>query len=297
MPDGELVPGAAIAFVGLGRMGVPMTLRLLAAGYDVRGHDLAAGAMRAFEDASGRESFAAAAEAAARADALILMLPDSRAVRDVATGDVLGALAPGGIVLDMGSSDPVSTRELAPEVERRGLALVDAPVSGGVSGAEAGSLTIMVGGADNAVARSRPVLEELGGSVLHVGGVGAGHALKALNNLLSATHLLATVEVIEAGRRFGLDAEVMLAAINASSGRSFSTEQKLPRFVLPETFDSGFALALMNKDVQTALGLVRAVAAPRRLAEATAGLWDEAAADSAAGADHTEIARWGERLS
>jgi 3-hydroxyisobutyrate dehydrogenase len=291
-----LAAGSSVAFVGLGRMGTPMALRLLAAGYDVRGHDVAVGARRAFEDASGRDAFDTAAGAATGADALLLMLPDSRSVRDVATTEgVLEALADGGVVIDMSSSDPVQTRELAPEVERHGLGFLDAPVSGGVVGAEAGSLAIMVGGPDAAVARCRRVFDELGGSIHHVGEIGAGHAVKALNNLLSATHLLATVEAFEAGRRFGLDPERMLAAVNASSGRSFSTELKLPRYVFPETFDAGFSLALMSKDVQTALGLLRATGAPDRLAERTASLWDEAAVDLP-GADHTEIARWSERL-
>ena len=296
MADGELAPGAAIAFVGLGRMGVPMSLRLLSAGYDMRGHDVAAGARRAFEDASGRDAFATAHEAVAGADALILMLPDSRAVRAVVTVErVLEGLAPGGVVIDMSSSDPVETRALAPEVEGHGLAFVDAPVSGGVIGAEAGSLAIMVGGDERAVARCMPVFGELGGSIHHVGDVAAGHAVKALNNLLSATHLLATVEAFEAARRFGLDPERMLAAVNASSGRSFSTELKLPRYVFPGTFDAGFSLALMSKDVRTALDLLRATGAPDRLAETTASLWDEAASDLP-DADHTEIARWSERL-
>jgi len=297
MADAALAPGATVAFVGLGRMGLPMSLRLLAAGYEVRGHDVVAPARHAFEDASGRDALESAVAAATDADALLLMLPDARSVREVVTAEgVLDALADGAVVIDMSSSDPVATRELAPEVERHGLAFVDAPVSGGVIGAEAGTLAIMVGGAEGAVARCRPVFEQLGSSIHHVGGAGAGHAVKALNNLLSATHLLASVEVLEAGRRFGLDPETLVAAVNASSGRSFSTELKLPRYVLTGTFDAGFSLALMNKDVQTALGLLRATHAPERLAQTTASLWAEAAVDLDAGADHTEIARWSERL-
>jgi 3-hydroxyisobutyrate dehydrogenase len=161
-----------------------------------------------------------------------------------------------------------------------------------VVGAESGKLTIMVGGDAAAVARIRPVLDRLGGSVVHAGDIGAGHALKALNNLLSATHLLATVEAFRVGRRFGLDPETMLAAINGSSGRSFSTELKLPRYVLPETFDSGFSLRLMDKDLQTALGLARALGSRVPLGEAAGELWARAAGDLDVGADHTEIARW-----
>jgi 3-hydroxyisobutyrate dehydrogenase len=291
MPD-ALVPGTAVAFFGLGRMGTPMTRRLLAAGYDVRGYDVEPGALEAFAEASGRtapESPAAALDGAA---ALVLMLPDSKAVGAALTADVLAALPPGALVVDMGSSDPMQTRELATRLGRRGLDVVDAPVSGGVTGAEAGSLTIMVGGDDAAFARCRPLLDELGGNILHVGGSGAGHALKALNNLHSATHLLSSVEVLRVGRRFGLDPETMVAAINTSTGRSWSTEHKLPRFVIPETYTSGFALRLMAKDVQIALELAEATGASMPLGAAAGALWAEAAGELAGDADHTEIARW-----
>src|SRR5262245_9284934 len=219
-----LGPGMTVAFFGLGRMGTPMTRRLLAAGYDVRGYDVDPAARLRFAESSAREGPSTAAAAVEGATALVLMLPDSKAVGEaLAAPGLLDALPREGLVVDMGSSDPTRTRGLAGEVGRRGLAFVDAPVSGGVVGAEGGTLTIMVGGDRDAVARCRPMLEELGGNILHVGSTGAGHALKALNNLLSATHLLASVEVLRVGRRFGLDPETMVAAINTSTGRSWST--------------------------------------------------------------------------
>jgi 3-hydroxyisobutyrate dehydrogenase len=278
-------------------MGVPLSGRLLAAGYDVHGFDLEADARQAYEARAGRAAAETAADAASRSEALILMVPDSNAVRSVLEADgVLASLPAGAVVIDMGSSDPVQTRELAAEVERHGLTFVDAPVSGGVGGAETGELTIMVGGDPGAVDRCRPLLEELG-RVVVVGPAGAGHALKALNNLLSATHLLASVEALRVGRRFGLDPDTMLDAINGSTGRSYSTEFKLPRFVLTETFAAGFAMRLMNKDVQTAVSLARATRTPTPLADCTAACWGEAAAELEGDADHTEIARWLERLS
>jgi 3-hydroxyisobutyrate dehydrogenase len=297
MPEGAVLsPGAAVAFVGLGRMGVPLSGRLVAAGYDVRGYDLDAGARRAYEGRAGRAAEETAVAAAAGSQALILMLPDSAAVRDVLEADgVLASLPAGAVVIDMGSSDPVQTRELAAEAERRGLTFVDAPVSGGVAGAETGELTIMVGGQPEAVERCRPLLEALG-RVVVAGGVGAGHALKALNNLLSATHLLASSEAVRVGARFGLDPDTMLDAINGSTGRSYSTEVKLPRFVLTGTFAAGFALRLMNKDVQTAVALARATHTATPLADCAAACWDEATAELPGDADHTEIARWLERL-
>jgi 3-hydroxyisobutyrate dehydrogenase len=204
---------------------------------------------------------------------------------------LLDALAPGTVLVDMGSSEPLRTRALAGHVAERGAVLVDAPVSGGVSGATAGTMTIMVGGPEDVVA---PLVTLFGvlGRMRHVGPVGAGHALKALNNLMSAAHLLASSEALLAGQRFGLDPAVMLDAVNGSSGRSGSTENKWPNFVLPGTFDSGFALGLMLKDIRIALGLAEATGAPSALAARTVELWGEAAAALGPAADHTEIVRW-----
>jgi 3-hydroxyisobutyrate dehydrogenase len=128
--------------------------------------------------------------------------------------------------------------------------------------------------------------------VRHVGDVGAGHALKALNNLMSAAHLLASSEAILAGERFGLDPAVMLDAVNGSSGRSGSTENKWPNYVLPETYDSGFTAGLMVKDIRIALGLAEATGAPSQLAARTVELWGRAVEQLGPGADHTEIVRW-----
>jgi 3-hydroxyisobutyrate dehydrogenase len=279
---------ASVGFVGLGRMGEPMVRRLAGAGIAVRGHDAAA-----------RPGLAdvvtlvdKAAEVAEGVPVVILMLPDSNVVDAVVHGaGLLDALASGTVLVDMGSSEPLRTRALADEVAARGAALVDAPVSGGVTGATAGTMTIMVGGPDDAVAALTPLLAVLG-RVRHVGPVGAGHALKALNNLMSAAHLLASSEALLVGQRFGLDPAVMLDAVNGSSGRSGSTENKWPNFVLPETYDSGFALALMVKDIRIALGLAEATGSPSALAARTVELWTEAAAELGPDADHTEIVRW-----
>ena len=191
----------------------------------------------------------------------------------------------------MSSSEPLRTRALAARLAERGIRMVDAPVSGGVKGAERGALTIMVGGDDADVARVMPVLETLGRPV-HAGAIGSGHAVKALNNLLSATHLWVTSEAIEAGRRFGLDPEVMLAVFNGSSGRSGSTENKWPNFILPGTFDSGFGLRLMLKDMRIAVQLAQQSGAPSRLGADAVDLWAQAADGLPATADHTEVARW-----
>ena len=285
-----LAPGDAIGFVGLGNMGLPMSGLLVDAGYAVQGYDVAD---VGFDGAVG--SLAAAADGAR---AVVLMLPDSQVVRGVLLDEgLLDALAPGTLLIDMSSCEPTETRKLAEEAAARDVVLVDAPVSGGVAGARAGTLTIMVGGPDEAVAACRPLLEVMGGRVTHVGPVAAGHALKSLNNLLSATSLLITSEAVLAGRRFGLDPEVMVETLDQSTGRSWSTHYKMPEFVLPRDWSSGFTMRLLIKDLHIALGLARATGAPIGLGRACAELWERAADTLGDLSDHTEIARWLEEMS
>jgi 3-hydroxyisobutyrate dehydrogenase len=279
---------AAVGFVGLGRMGTPMVRRLAAAGVAVRGHD----SVSRPELADVVTLVDGAPDVADGVPVVILMLPDSTVVEAVVhRAGLLDALAPGTVLVDMGSSEPLRTRALAAEVAARGAVLVDAPVSGGVAGATAGTMTVMLGAPDDVVAGLQPLLAALG-RVRHVGPVGAGHALKALNNLMSATHLLASSEALLVGERFGLDPAVMLDAVNGSSGRSVSTEVKWPDFVLPGTFDSGFAISLMLKDIRIALGLAEATGSASGLAGRTVELWAAAAAALGPGADQTEIVRW-----
>jgi 3-hydroxyisobutyrate dehydrogenase len=221
------------------------------------------------------------------------MLATSAIVRQVVLDQgLLDALARGALVVDMGSSDPTQTRELAAEAAARGFGYVDAPVSGAVVGAEAGTLTIMFGGTAEELARCEPFFAALGRKIVHAGPVGAGHALKALNNLLSATNFLITLEAVAAGARFGLDPKVMVDAINDSTGRSWATEHKVPQFVEPRSFTSGFAMRLMVKDIQTARALAHATSSPFALGDASVALWEQAAEALPDEADHTEIALW-----
>jgi 3-hydroxyisobutyrate dehydrogenase len=276
-----------IGFVGLGNMGGPMSARLVAAGYRVQGFDLNEPARQRLADAGG---FAAPdlASALQEAGVVILMLPNSDAVE----ATVHSLAAPAGLtVVDMSSSEPLRTRALAAELAERGITLLDAPVSGGVPRARTGELTIMTGGEPADLDGVAPILAHLGRAT-RAGGVGCGHAVKALNNLLSATHLLVTSEAILAGQRFGLDPATMLAIFNTSSGRSGSTENKWPNFILPGSFDSGFGLRLMLKDMRIATGLADQVGAPDPLGHAAVELWARAADALDATADHTEIVNW-----
>ena len=281
----------SVGFIGLGNMGAPMARRLLQEGFEVRGFDVSEPARDALAEAGGTAAPTAVA-AVAGADVVVLMLPDSNVVEAVVgAAEFAGALAESTVIVDMSSSEPQRTRELAERLAGRGIGFVDAPVSGGVAKAGTGQLAVMVGGADEQVARVEPVLAALG-RIFRAGPVGAGHAVKALNNLMSATHLLVTSEAMVIGEQFGLDPETMLAVFNASSGRSGSTENKWPNFVLPGSYDSGFGLRLMLKDMRIATGLADAVKAPSRLGADAVDIWAEAAAALPPAADHTEIARW-----
>lgn len=280
-----------IALIGLGNMGGPIASRWIDAGFCVTGFDLSAEA-RAGLEARGGSTADTAAAAAAAADVVVLLLPDSRVV-DAVIGDLLatGALEPDVVVVDMSSSDPEKTQANAERLHTHGIRFIDAPVSGGVRGAEAGTLTIMVGGPLETVEQVRPVLEYLG-TVIRVGEAGAGHAVKALNNLLSAVHLWATSEAVLVAEQFGVDAATLLQVVNGSSGRSASSEVKWPKFILTDAYDSGFSAQLMLKDARIATGLATAMGLPTRLGDQLVDEWSHAVEELPAGADHTEIARW-----
>lgn len=276
-----------VGFIGLGHMGTPMVSRLVDAGVTVRAYDVSPDAREAFAAAvPGATVVGSASETADGAGAVLLCLPNSAIVESV-----VAELDAARVVVDMSSSEPLRTRALAASLADTGRVLVDAPVSGGVSGARAGTLAVMVGGPEDVVADLEPLLATMG-RPRHVGPVGAGHALKALNNLMSAAHLVASSEAVLVGEEFGLDPAVMLEVVNGSSGRSGSTENKWPNHILPGTYGAGFGIGLLVKDIHIALDLAVSTSVPTRHAAATVALWDEALAALGPTADHTEIARW-----
>jgi 3-hydroxyisobutyrate dehydrogenase len=284
--------GAEIGFVGLGHMGEPMVGRLLGAGRSVVGFDLDAAAAPGLDAVDGFRRARELRDVAA-ASVVVLMLPSSDVVDAVLLdGGLLAALAPGSTLVDMGSSVPSRTRALAERAAEAGIEMLDAPVSGGVAGAVEGRLAIMVGGPAATFDRVLPLFEILGARVARSGDAGSGHAIKALNNLMSATHLLVSSEALLAARAFGLDLNVVLDLVNGSSGRSGSTEQKWPKFVLGETYDSGFAMALMVKDMKIALELEDELGVRDELGRRALELWSRAVEELPDGADHTEIVRW-----
>lgn len=292
-----------VLFVGLGAMGAPMSRNLAAAGHDLVLCDLRAEHAEGLAAEYGATSvpLPRVDDAAGVVDAVILMLPDSPAVEAVLTGDgvragLFAGLAPGSLVIDMSSATPTSTVGLAERAAERDLTMLDAPVSGGVARAETGDLSIMVGGTTGAVERAGPLLAALG-SVTHVGPAGAGHAMKALNNLLSAIGLVAASEVLAIGTRFGLRPQVMLDVLNSSTGGNHATRVKMAQFVLSRSFDTGFSLQLMVKDLRTALDLAQETGTPTPVAAACLQEWTAARRTLPGDADHTHIAAYVEARS
>lgn len=287
-----------VGFIGLGRMGSPMAARLAAAGHELVVLDVSADAVANFLAGHKARSAATPRALGETSEVVVTMLPTSALVEQVLTGPdgLLSGLRPDAMLLEMSSGAPAHTQRLAELVARAGGVLVDAPVSGGVARARTGELAIMVGGPPDAVTRAQPILQAMGASVMPTGPVGSAHAMKALNNLVSAAGLLVSVEALLIGKRFGLDPSVMVDVLNASTGMNNSTQKKLKPFVLSRRFDSGFSLELMVKDLSTALEVARdgGVAAP--LSALTRELWAAARANNV-GEDHTEIARLSERLA
>lgn len=281
-----------IGFVGIGNMGRPMAANLAKAGYALSVLDIDTNRARSFAQAIGGRAADSAADLARASDMIVTMLPTGREVRQALVEAEGGALAkglqPGAIVIDMSSADPVGTRTLGDELKGRGIALIDAPVSGGVPRAESGTLAIMVGGDDEAaVARAMPLLQAMGKQIFRTGPLGSGHAMKALNNYVAAAAFTASAEALVLGGKFGLDPAVMVEVLNASSGRNFNTEFPIKHHVLTGSFAAGFALALMAKDVGIAGSMAEAIGARAPMTELVRRLWAEARDGMPPGADFT----------
>ena len=276
-----------------------MVRQLARAGYRVLAHDLDPQAVKRACETAGVEAPGSLQTIANRCETVITMLPDGKAVRSVtlAPDGLLAAFSSGKLLIDMSSSSPVGTRELGAELAARGVEMIDAPVSGGVRKAEDATLAVMVGGEARTIERCRPVLESMGKQIFLTGPLGSGHAMKALNNYVSAAGLAAAVEAVLAAARFGLDPGKVVDVLNASTGMNNSTLNKFHRFILPRAFDSGFSLDLMVKDLKTALEVARASGTPAPLAQACVDAWSEAQAVLGPGLDHTAVVRYWECLA
>jgi 3-hydroxyisobutyrate dehydrogenase len=273
-----------VGFIGLGLMGSLMSANVAKAGHSVQSYDL-----------NGTGNRRSAREAAAGAEILITMVPDGRAVRKAVLAALPG-LSAGALVIDMSSSDPGTTLELGAMLKKKGVQMLDAPVSGAIAKAADGTLALMVGGDAAVLGRARPVLSSMGSVIFHTGGLGSGHATKALNNYLGAAGTIAGMEALLVGEKFGLDPKILIDVINASTGKNSTTERKIPQQVFTGAFASGFKAALMTKDVGIAAGLARAMGVETPYLRSTLKVWRSALSRLPDGADHTEMYRYLKRL-
>lgn len=279
-----------VAVIGLGRMGLGMAANLAAKGLATLGLDPAPERRRLAQD-RGIAITEDLAALCARSDIVIASLPTAahvEAVMEEADG-FLAHARPGAVFVDTTTSEASVSRRLAGAAAAKGLGFLDAPVSGGPAGAEAGTLTMMIGGDAAHLERARPALEAISARRLHVGAPGAGNVAKLVNNLLVAAHLLTVSEAVRLSEAAGVPAADVLAVVNAASGRSAVSEVNYPRWVLNGAFDSGFTMGLMRKDVGLAAALMRETGMNLPVSDLVARIWADSAARLADGEDFNRI--------
>jgi 3-hydroxyisobutyrate dehydrogenase-like beta-hydroxyacid dehydrogenase len=278
-----------IGFIGLGRMGVPMACRLLDAGYRVHGFDICKEAIATIVGKGGAAAISAA-DVASKVETVLVSLPTPEIVRQV----VLGAngVAEGSRVktyIDLSTTGPRVTAEIARALAEKGITALDAPVSGGVGGAEKGTLAVMVSGPNDLCARLRPMFEAIG-KYLYIGDKpGMGQLMKLANNMLSATAMAASAEVMAMGVKAGLDPRIMIEVINAGSGANTAIRDKFPKAVLTRSFDYGFSTGLMYKDVMLCLDEAEELRTPMWVCNTVRQLWSETKGHFGPESDFTAI--------
>jgi 3-hydroxyisobutyrate dehydrogenase-like beta-hydroxyacid dehydrogenase len=280
-----------IGFVGVGRMGGRMARRLLQAGYGLTIHDTTDAAVEPLVALGARRVDSAAAVASA-AEIVLASLPTPPIVETVALGPK--GIIEGGrvkIFVDMSTTGATYAKRVAEGLAAKGIVAVDAPVSGGIAGAERGTVAVMVSCSDEVFGRLKPVLDHVG-KVFHVGTQpGLGQTMKLLNNLLSATAMAISSEAVVMGVKAGLDPKMIIDVINSGSGRNTATQDKIPRCVIPRTFDFGFAIGLLNKDVRLCLQEADALGVPMVVGSAVRQLLSIATASEGPDADMTELVK------
>jgi len=270
-----------VGFIGLGAMGSVMSPLLVKAGYEVYGYDI-----RANIDQSSGVKQLDTLDDFAQLDAIILMLPNSKIVSEVV--NKLLEINTKSILIDMSSSDPRETKKLGKTLEAKGLKFLDAPVSGGVARAKTGDLMIMAGGEEEGLEVVKDLLSVMG-TVQFAGPLGSGHAIKALNNYVSAAGLIASFEALATARSFGIKPENFLKIINGATGKNNTTEVKLDKFVVSEKFNSGFALDLMVKDVSIADSLIKDLSSENPLSNNVLKYLSSTLQALGGNPDHTEV--------
>lgn len=287
-----------IAVIGLGKMGWPIARNLSKNGVRLTVNDADMDVAKKFAETYGARS--GSSECLGEGiDVVILMLPNGQIVNSVLFGDdttdadgLAHRLGKGSLVIDMSSSEPQGTRERGRALAELGINFMDAPVSGGVKKADSGELAIMVGGDELMFEKISPLLAILGEKLFYVGPLGAGHAIKALNNYVSAAGLVAASDAVQIARHYGIEPAIAVDVLNASSGRNNSTEVKFKQYILSEAFNSGFSLDLMAKDLGIALSMAKDMDRRSPVLETCSELWGQAKNSMREGRDHTEIFRF-----
>lgn len=288
-----------VAFIGLGAIGAPMARHLAHPDFDLVVWNRTRAKADAFAAATGARVANTPAEAARDRDVVVTCLPVSRDVQSLFDGPdgLLATLRHGAVLVDCTSGDGATSRQMAAQLAVHGVGFLDAPVSGGVAGAEQGTLTVMVGGDAATLETVRPVLERFGQRIVHCGPVGAGDALKAVNNALLAMHIWGTAEGLVALEKAGVRADVALDVLNTSSGRSNASMNLFPDRVLTRAFPRTFRLALLDKDVGIAAALARDTQVVAPLLQLTSELFRQAHRELGEEADHVEAVQVVERLA
>ena len=278
--------------IGLGRMGTPMALNLIKAGFEVYAFDVVEEAVKGVVE-QGATGCGSSGELASQVEALMFSLPNSKIVESVVLGPggVLENCKPGTVIIDMSSVAPNSTKAVAAKCAEKGVRYCDAPVSGGVAGAAAGTLTIMVGADDETYEIVKPVFEVLGKNIYHIGEVGGGDAMKMVNNLLLGCNMAALAEALALGVKCGLSMETMKEVISVSSGRSYALEAKLEKFIMADSFDGGFAVDLQYKDLGPALEASRDEQVPLPITAAAVQIYEAARAKGQGREDMSSIVK------
>lgn len=286
-----------VAFLGLGAIGRPMAACVARAGFPLVVWNRTGSVARDFAAANGARAAESLAAAVREADVAITCLPNSPQVEGLLEGDdgLIAGLRPGSVVVDCTSGEPATSRRIAARLASQGVAFIDAPVSGGVSGAEKGALTVMVGGDPAVLERVRPVIASFGQKIVHCGDVGTGDALKSVNNALLAVHIWSAAEGLAALVKAGVSPQVALDVINASSGRSNASMNLIPERVLTRAFPRTFKLSLLDKDVGIAARVAREQGVPSPMLQLIAELFRAAHGSLGEDADHVEAVKLVER--
>ena len=292
-------PMTTVAFLGLGAIGTPMARHLVGPEFSLAVWNRTAQKAAAFASEFGVRHAATPADAARGTDVVITCLPTSRDVESLLDGPdgLLAGMAKGTVLIDCTSGDPTLSRAIAARLAAHGIAFLDAPVSGGVAGAEIGTLTVQVGGDEAVLARVLPVIDAFGEKIVHCGPAGSAHALKAVNNAMLAVHIWSLAEGMVTLKKAGVKPSVALDVINASSGRSNTSMNLFPARVLTRAWPRTFRLALLDKDIGIAAQVAREHKVPSPLLQLTAELFSAAHRELGEEADHVEAAKVVERMA